>query len=123
MTRRKIMMKKKRMMTSVAGVALVMIFFGSFIAGPAGVEAKSKVVAIEGVSYNVTASLADNLKSFVGKRVYVTLDSGKTLSGSVKAVGNHFLHLEKLDGKEYYDALIRIENISAIDSRFRNLQR
>jgi hypothetical protein len=31
--------------------------------------------------------------------------------------------LEKLDGKDHFDALLRIENISAIDTRFRNIQR
>ncbi len=90
---------------------------------PTEAEAKSKVVAIEGISYNVNSSLADNLKSLIGKKVYVTLDSGKTFAGSVKEVGNHLMHLEKLDGKDYFDALIRIENISAIDTRFRDFKR
>jgi small nuclear ribonucleoprotein (snRNP)-like protein len=84
---------------------------------------KSKVVAIEGVSYNVNSSLADNLKSLIGKKVYVALDSGKTLAGFVKEVGNDLMHLEKLDGKDYFDALIRIENICAMDTRFRDFQR
>jgi small nuclear ribonucleoprotein (snRNP)-like protein len=87
------------------------------------VVAKPKVVAIEGMSYNVNASLADNLKSLVGKKVAVTIISGKTLSGVVKEVGIHLIHLEKLAGKEYFDALIRIENISAIDTMFRKYQR
>jgi hypothetical protein len=33
------------------------------------------------------------------------------------------MHLEKLDGKDYFDALLRIDNISAIDTRFRDIQR
>ena len=53
----------------------------------------------------------------------MTAVSGKTLTGVVKEVGNHLIHLEKLSGKEYFDALIRIENISAIETRFRMLQR
>jgi small nuclear ribonucleoprotein (snRNP)-like protein len=87
------------------------------------VGAQSNVVAIEGINYNVDSSLADNLKSLSGKRVYVTLDSGKTFSGTIKGVGNHLVHLEKLDGKEFFDALIRIESISAIDTRFRDIKR
>lgn len=90
---------------------------------PAEAGAKAKVVAVEGISYNVNASMADNLKSLVGKKVYVTLDSGKTFTGYVKDVGNHLMHLEKLQGKDYFDALIRLENISAIDTRFRDIQR
>jgi len=53
----------------------------------------------------------------------VTIVSGKTLSGFVKEVGTHLIHLEKLEGKDYFDALIRIENISAIEAMFRNYQR
>ncbi len=87
------------------------------------VKAKAKVVAIEGVSYNVNSSMSDNLKALIGKKVYITLGSGKTLAGLVKEVGDHLIHLEKLEGKEFFDALIRIEDIEDIDTRFRNLQR
>jgi hypothetical protein len=33
------------------------------------------------------------------------------------------MHLEKLEGKDYFDALLRIENIIAIDTKFRDIQR
>jgi small nuclear ribonucleoprotein (snRNP)-like protein len=81
------------------------------------------LVDVEGVGYNVKASLVDNLTALLGQKVYVTLESGKTFTGTVKAVGNHLLHLEKLAGKDYFDALIRIESISAIDTRFREVKR
>ena len=116
------MMKKSKMVGSV-GLALTILFYVTILMLPTEVEAKPKVVAIEGISYNVNSSLADNLKSLVGKKVYVTLDSGKTFIGFVKEVGNHLMHLEKLEGKDYFDALLRIENISAIDTRFRDIQR
>ena len=115
-------MKKSKMVGSV-GLALIILFYISILMLPTEAVAEPKVVAIEGISYNVNSSVADNLKSLIGKKVYVTLDSGKTFSGFVKEVGNHLMHLEKLDGKDHFDALIRIENISAIDTRFRNLQR
>ena len=116
-------MSKNATILSSAGITIAILVFSLCFMLPADVDADSKVVAIEGMSYNVDSSLADNLKSLAGKNVYVTLDSGKTLSGIVKAVGNHLIHLEKLDGKEYFDALIRIENISAIDAKFRDYQR
>ncbi|TNF97899.1 MAG: hypothetical protein EP297_09485 [Gammaproteobacteria bacterium] len=94
-----------------------------FLANPALVLAKQNIVAVEGASFTINASMSQNLKSFIGKKVSITLDSGKVFSGTVKDVGDHFLHLEKLDGREYYDALIRIEDIGAFDSRFRKLQR
>jgi len=79
----------------------------------------SRLNAAETASYNVNASMADNLKSLTGKKVSLTLNSGNILRGFVKDVGEHLVHLEKLDGKEYFDALIRIETISAIDMKFR----
>jgi len=116
-------MSRKARILSSAGITIVILVFTLCFMLPTDVGAKSKVVAIEGMSYNVDSSLTDNLKSLSGKKVYVTLDSGKILSGSVKNVGNHLIHLEKLSGKEYFDALIRIEDISAIDAKFRDYQR
>ena len=116
------MMKEIKVVGS-AGLALTIIFYVAVFMLPAVAEANTKVVAIEGISYNVNSSLADNLKSLIGKKVYVTLNSGKTFTGFVKEVGNHLMHLEKLDGKDYFDALLRIEDISAIDTRFRDIQR
>jgi len=80
---------------------------------------KSKV---EEISYDVHSFLADNLRSLIGKKVYVALDSGNTFAGFVKEVGSDLIHLEKLDGKDYFDALIKIESINAIDTRFRGFQ-
>ena len=116
-------MRQKTKIPSSAGITIAILFLTVFFALPVQVEAKSKVVAIEGMSYNVNASLQDNLKSLVGKKVIVTCVSGKTIAGSVKQVANHLIHLENLDGKEYFDALIRIENICAIEAQFRKIQR
>ena len=116
------MRKKSKMVVSV-GLALTILFCAAILLLPTKTEAGTKVVAVEGVSYNVNSSMAENLKSLIGKKVYVSLDSGTTFSGNVKEIGNHLMHLEKLDGKDYFDALIRIENINAIDTRFRNIQR
>ncbi len=116
-------MRKKTKMLSSGGIILAILFFAVFFTLPADVEAKAKVVAIEGVSYNVNSSLVDNLRALVGRKIYVTLDSGKTLAGFLNEVGDHLIHLEKLDGREFFDALIRIEDISAIETRFRKLQR
>ena len=116
------MLKKTKMVFSVI-LAVAVLFCTAILMLPKETNAGTKVVAIEGVSYNVNSSMADNLKSLMGKKVYVTLDSGKSFAGNVKEVGDHLMHLEKLDGKDYFDALLRIENINAIDTRFRNIQR
>lgn len=66
--------------------------------------------------------MQDNLKGFSGKDVFVHLRSGKTLQGYVKAVGNDIVHLEKLAGRYFYNPLIRIEDISAMEAKFRDLK-
>ncbi len=116
------MMRKLKMAGSI-GLALTILFYLTILVLPVEADAKTKVVAIEGVSYNVSFSVANNLKSLLGKKVSLTLDSGKTFTGYVKEVGTHLVHLEKLDNKDYFDALLRIENVSAIDTRFRKIER
>ena len=114
-------MKKTKVLSSL-GIAIAVLLSTVLFTQPKEAVANPKVQAIEGMSYNVNSSLADNLKSLVGKKVSVTIVSGKTISGFVKEVGIHLIHLEKLEGKDYFDALIRIENINAIEAMFRKTQ-
>jgi hypothetical protein len=84
-------------------------------------EARS-IIAVEGAKFDVSVSMKDNLKAYTGKDVVIHLKSGKTLQGYVKSVGNDFVHLEKLAEKDFYDALVRIDDISAIEAKFRYLK-
>lgn len=68
---------------------------------------------------NLELTLADNLLTFKGKTVTVTLSSGQTMSGIVKNVQNGHLHLEKLAQKEFFDAIIVIDKISAVEVRMK----
>lgn len=87
------------------------------------VEAQTKkVTTLEGVNFDTSHTMADNLKVYVGKDVIVDLRSGKTLQGYVKAIGNGLVHLEKLSGRDFYDALIRIDDISAVEVKFRDMK-
>jgi hypothetical protein len=73
----------------------------------------------EAVQLNVNITLADNLAALKGRTVTVDLSAGQEMSGTVKDVKNGLLHLEKLVGKEFYDALVVIEDISAVELRVR----
>ncbi len=68
---------------------------------PMDAEAKTKVATIEGVSYNVSSFLSDNLKLLISRRVSATLNSDKTFTGLVKEAGNHFLHLQKIENSTF----------------------
>ena len=103
-------------------VLLAVILLAAVSAGfPAEAEAR-KAVAVEGAMFETTHSIRDNLKVYSGKEVVIHLRSGKTFQGYVKALGEHLVHLEKLSGRDFYDALIRIEDITAIEARFRELK-
>jgi small nuclear ribonucleoprotein (snRNP)-like protein len=80
------------------------------------------VTPVERAKFDTSFSLADNLKMYKGKNLIVHLKSGKTLQGIVKAVGTNTVHLEKLTGKDFYDALIRIDQITAIEAKFREMK-
>ena len=116
-------MKKKAAIWGFIGIAMAATFFASLFVFPVEVQAGANIVPIEGMNYNINSSMEDNLKSLVGKRVYVTIGSGSSFAGLVKAVGNHLVHLEKLEEKDFFDALIRIEDIKAIDAKFRDFKK
>jgi len=111
-----------RLSKMMAGAAIALLFVSApHLSDVAGAEGR-KASQVEGASFDTSFALKDNLKTFTGKEVYVHLRSGKTLQGYVKSVGDHFLHLEKLSGRDFYDALVRIDDISAIEARFRDIK-
>lgn len=59
------------------------------------------------------------LKDRNGKKVTVVLQSGTELSGKVKDVGNNTLTLSELSGKELFDAVVDLDDISAVQFRAR----
>jgi hypothetical protein len=111
---------KQAKMQCVVRAGLVILVCLLFFA--VSTESFAETVAVQGMSYNVAASLKDNLNSLTGKEVFISLRSGKTYQGRVKSVGDHFIHFEKIAGKDFYDALIRMEDISAVEAKFRGLQ-
>ena len=68
---------------------------------------------------SVDIPLTENLTALKGKMVTVTLSSGQAISGMVKDVKNGLLHLEKLSQKDFFDAVIVVDKISAVEVRVR----
>jgi hypothetical protein len=113
-------MKRITMITSAAVLA-AFLFTAIFIISAVSAQAKS-ATAVPGADFQVSFSIKDNLKTFMGKDVLLHLRSGKTFQGYVKSVWDNLVHLEKLAGRDFYDALIRIEDISAIEAKFRDMR-
>jgi hypothetical protein len=72
-----------------------------------------------GPQFNLQISLAENLTVLQGKTVTVTLSSGQAVSGIVKDVKNGLLHLEKLSQKDFFDAIIVLDKVAAVEARVR----
>jgi hypothetical protein len=102
-------------------VSIVMLTTALFMTSLAGsiqnVQAAGE--AKQYVQLNAGIPLADNLAALKGKTATVYLASGQSMTGIVKDVKDNVLHLEKISQKEFYDALVRVDLISAIDARVR----
>ena len=113
-------MKRASMIVSGAVLA-VFLFTAIFIISTASAQSRA-ATAVPGAKFKASFSMKENLKAYIGKDVLIHLRSGKTFQGYVKAVGDQAVHLEKLSGRDFYDALIRIEDISAIEAKFRDMK-
>jgi hypothetical protein len=65
----------------------------------------------------------DSVKSLLarhtGKRVTLVLTTGPELSGVVASVGDQVVHLTALSGREFFDAVVGLDRVSAVVVRVR----
>jgi hypothetical protein len=54
------------------------------------------------------------LQRQTGQRVELRLKSGDKIAGKVEAVGEKAVHLSALSGQEFFDAVVVLEDISAV---------
>lgn len=66
----------------------------------------------------LTAGADDSMQTVLiaqkGKQVTITLNSGDELTGKVGDVTGKLLVLQELSGKEFFDAAVSLEKISAV---------
>jgi hypothetical protein len=66
---------------------------------------------------------ADTVKSILerqtGHAVKLRLQSGEEVGGTVTKVGEHVVHLSGLAGREFFDAVVRLDAINAVMLRTR----
>jgi len=99
-------------LNSIILVLLLMIGSTAIIsAGASAGEAKFELKS--------SAAIKDILAENVGKRVGIKLNSNEELEGTVTKVGDSLVHLSRLSGKDFYDAVVLIDRISAISMRVR----
>jgi hypothetical protein len=64
--------------------------------------------------------MAGVLKDRSGKNVTLVLVSGTELTGKVDNVGNNTVRLTELSGKDYFDAVVDLDDVSAVVFRARD---
>jgi hypothetical protein len=101
----------------VSGVVLAALLMTILTVSIQPVQAAGE--AKQFVQLNARIPLADNLAALKGKTATIYLASGQSMAGIVKDMKDNVLHLEKISQKEFYDALIRVDMISAIEARVR----
>ena len=93
----------------LAAVMAVMCMF--FVGGAFAEENKFEL--------NESYGIKDVLNSYMGKRVSLRTDTGEALEGTVTKVGSHLVHISKLSGKDFYDAVVVIDKINSVVIRVR----
>jgi hypothetical protein len=66
------------------------------------------------------ATMHDVLMERTGKRTTLRMQSGEDIEGTIVLVGNGLVHMTRLAGKEFYDAVVNIDRISAVIVRVRD---
>lgn len=66
------------------------------------------------VDLNSPDVLKSALEQQVGKRVKLKLESGQDVEGKVAKVGSHAVQLAELTGMEFFDATVKLEDITAV---------
>lgn len=69
---------------------------------------------------NSPESIRVNLERFMGERITLSLIGGGELQGVVSKVGVTTLYITELTGREFFDAVVRLDHISAVVVKMRN---
>jgi ABC-type phosphate/phosphonate transport system substrate-binding protein len=59
-------------------------------------------------------TIREALQANVGKRVLLRLQAGEDIDGTVVAVTAGTVHIARLTGKDFYDAVVSLDKISAV---------
>ncbi|MBF0345026.1 MAG: hypothetical protein HQL06_12455 [Nitrospirae bacterium] len=95
-------MKPRHIVVPALALIICMAGFGAVYAADNKYELKQAAV------------IKDILSERMGKRVILKMDSGEALEGTVVTVGDQVVHLSKLAGKDFYDAIVRIDKINSV---------
>lgn len=96
-------MKYGKMVTT-----LLLAMGGLMVASPDMQAAEEKI------ELKSSDTMREILSQRMGKRVSLRLESGESLEGTLTMVGNSLVHISRLSGKDFFDAVVNIDRISAV---------
>ncbi len=74
----------------------------------------SPISYADGLTIKPGDTLQKQISAFKGKKITIRLVSGEELTGTVKESTNELVQLSDLSGKEFFDAIIDVNKVSAI---------
>lgn len=96
-------------------LAAALCMAGSMAVSPQKASAgEAKIELKEGTT------MRDVLAGRTGKRTTLRMQSGEEIEGTVVLVGDSLVHMTKLAGREFYDAVVDTGRISAVIVRVRS---
>jgi len=101
-------MKKMIVVTVLSGICCFAVAVTTAVAEELKFELKAGTTMKE--------VLAEN----TGKRVAIRLGAGEEIEGTVTMVGTTLVHISRLAGKEFYDAVVGIDKVSAVRIKVRD---
>lgn len=95
-------------------VAVAVATLGSF--GVAGAQTGAAPASPDkSLRFEEQDSVATTLKKLEGRVVKIRLaGNGEEITGKVQKVGKDLVHVSDLAGREFFDALVRVDQISAV---------
>jgi hypothetical protein len=95
-------------------VSAVMLMLGLLVIS-------APIASAEEVKYELkpAATMKTLLTDSLGKRVVLRLESSEELEGTVIVVGENLVHISKLSKRDFFDAFVSIDRISAVIMRAR----
>ncbi len=96
-------------------VLIAIVLFSMLAAVPAGSWAEEAAFKLK-----PGETMREVLSEHSGKVLALRLESGEEIEGTVTMVGNSLVQISKLTGKEFYDAVVSIDKISAVRMRTRS---
>jgi hypothetical protein len=77
-------------------------------------------VSANDLDLNSADAIRANLEKFSGERVTLSLIGGGELQGVVSKIGTTMLYITELTGREFFDAVVRLDHVSAVTVKMRN---